>query len=467
MDEIFPELVAVACGGRWHPSCPPGPLGALCVDSRKAKFGSLFFALKGARADGHDFLATVATAGAYAVVREEYPEGQLPPGGFFLRVDNPLSALGRLAADYRTRQPGLVVGVTGSVGKTSTKELIADLLSTRGKTARTSGNFNNDIGLPLSVSELTRDCAYGVFEAGISHPGEMARLRDILRPDVAVMTRIGPAHIEFFGSVRAIAEEKAALLETLPTDRFAVLDLDDDHFDVLRSHCSAPVVTCSLKRRDADYAGDPQSDGNLWVFERATGGSATLPVPPPIGFMAENALKAVAVARKCGVSWPDLKAGLGRARPTGMRWAVENVRGWTAINDGYNANPMSMRAALEAFAHWPVKGRKFLALGPMLELGEFKHPEHEALGWFVAKGPWSGVALVPWPAAVAPDAAVQTLAKGLRAGGWSGECLIEAPGFAEAAVWLRERLRPGDGLLLKASRGVCIEKILEELKREG
>jgi UDP-N-acetylmuramoyl-tripeptide--D-alanyl-D-alanine ligase len=352
------------------------------------------------------------------------------------------------------------------VGKTSTKELIADALSTLGKTARTAGNFNNEIGLPLSVAGLDGDCAFGVIEAGISHPGEMAPLRDILRPDIAVVTPIGPAHIEYFGSVRAIAEEKAALLEKLPADGFAVLDRDDEYFEILRAHCSAPVVTCSLKRRDVDYAGDPQADGRLWVFERETGESATLPVPPPVGFMAGNALESVAVARKCGASWKDLKIALGRSQPVGMRWAVEEVRGWTAINDGYNANPMSMRAALAAFASRTSAGRKFLALGPMLELGDCGRAEHEALGRFVAGGGWAGVAIVPWKPAGTRDAAAQALAAGLRTGGWTEECLCEAACPVDAAAWLRARLRPGDALLLKASRGVRIERVLEELKKE-
>jgi UDP-N-acetylmuramoyl-tripeptide--D-alanyl-D-alanine ligase len=467
MNPISPDQAAGWCRGQWHPRRPAEPLRAVGVDSRRAEPGSLFFALKGERADGHDFLAAVSAAGACAAVREDFPAEKLPAAGFFLRVDDVLAALGRLAAEYRATMPARVVGVTGSVGKTSTKELIADLLSMRGKTARTAGNFNNEIGLPLSVAGLDRDCDFGVIEAGISHPGEMAPLRDILMPDIAVVTPIGPAHIEFFGSVRAIAEEKAALLEKLPASGFAVLDLDDEYFAVLRAHSSAPIVTCSLKRRDVDYAGDPQAGGQLWVFERATGESATLPVPPPIGFMAGNALEAVAVARKCGVPWDAIKTALGKTQPVGMRWAVEEVRGWTAINDGYNANPLSLRAALAAFADWPVAGGKFLALGPMLELGDCGRAEHEALGRFVAAGRWAGVAVVPWKPAGVPDLSAPALISGLRAAGFAEENLCAASNHAEAAAWLRARLRSGDALLLKASRGVRIETVLEELKKDG
>ncbi len=447
---------------------PSEPLRALAVDSRLAGAGHLFFALKGGKADGHDFLAPVSAAGACAVVRGDFPAEQLPGGGFFLRVDDVLAALGRFAAAYRATMPARIVGVTGSVGKTSTKELVADLLATVGRTARTSGNFNNEIGLPLSVAGLDRGCAFGVIEAGISHPGEMAPLREILMPDIALASRIGPVHIEFFESVRAIAEEKGVLLEKLPADGFAVLDLDDPFFEVLRAHSSAPVATCSLKHRAADYFGERQADGRLLVVEKASGERAALPVPPPGGYMEENVLRAAAVARKCGASWAAMESALGQARPVGMRWAVEEVRGWTAINDGYNANPVSLRAALEAFAHWPAAGRKFLAIGPMLELGRLERAEHETLGRFVAEGRWAGVAVVPWkPADGAPDAAARAIAGGLRAGRWPVENLCAAEGPAEAAAWLRERLRPGDALLLKASRGVRIEKVLEELKKES
>ena len=468
MDFVTPEQAAAWCRGAWHPAPPPAALRRVVIDSRQAGPGALFFALPGARADGHDFLPAAAAAGAAAVVRADFPAEKLPAAGCFLRVDDVPAALGRFAAGYRGTLSTRIVGITGSVGKTSTKELVADLLATVGQTARTAGNFNNEIGLPLSVAGIGRDCAFAVIEAGISHPGEMAPLRGILRPDIAVVTPVGPVHIEFFESVRAIAAEKAALLEQLPADGFAVLDRGEEFFDVLRARSSAPVVTCSLRRREADYAGDVQADGRLWVCERATGETAVLPVPPPAGFMAENVLKAVAVARRCGAAWPALAAALGGAKSVGMRWAVEPVRGWTAINDGYNANPVSLRAALQAFADWPVPGRRFLALGPMLELGRLEREAHEALGRFAAAGAWAGVALVPWKLlAGTPDPAAQALAAGLRAGGWPEENLCAAADAAGAAAWLRERLRPGDALLLKASRGVRIENVLENLKKES
>lgn len=467
MDTFFPDQAAKWCRGRWHPRMPVDPLCELGVDSRRARPGQLFFALEGTRSDGHEYLAEVAAAGAYAVVRGDFPPEKLSAAGYCLQVEDPLAALGQVAAGYRAQLPGRIVGVTGSVGKTTTRELIADALSEVGRTARSAGNFNNRIGLPLSLSGMGRDCAYGAFEAGISAPGEMALLRGILQPDIAVVTPIGPAHIEFFGSVRAIAGEKAVLLEKLPADGFAVLNADDEFFELLQSRSSAPVVTCSLKGREADYAGEVQADGSLRVVERATGESAVLPVPSPGGFMAGNALQAVAVARRCEVPWGALKASLRQTLPVGMRWAVEEIRGWTAVNDGYNANPLSMQAALDAFARRPSAGRKFLALGPMLELGAWSRESHETLGRRVARGPWAGVAWVAGGPAPAADPGWKAFTDGLRAEGWPEENLCAATLTRDAAEWLRARLHSGDALLLKASRGVGIEHVLNDLKKES
>lgn len=442
---------------------PVVPLRALCVDSRLVKPGSLFFALKGERTDGHDFLQSIADAGGCAVIRDDVPVATLPVNGTFLRVFSPLKALGDLAAATRVPMSARVIGVTGSVGKTTTRELIADMLSVMGKTARTHGNFNNEIGLPLSLSELTRDCAFGVFEAGVSHPGDMKLLRDILRPDLVVVTPIGKAHIQFFESEQAIAEEKAVLLEELPVDGCAVLSCDDPFYDTLRARCPAPVVTCSMQGKPADYAGEEQPDGQLRVLETASGESSLLPVPPPGVYMIDNVLRAVATARRCGASWDALRMALSTSRPVGMRWAVEEVGDWTAINDGYNANPVSMPAALKAFAAWPSNGRKFLALGAMLALGRLEQSEHETLGRFVAEGPWAGVVMMKTES----EPAAEALQAGMMSAGWPAGKLSLCADAGAAALWLREQMRPEDVLLLKASRSVRIEEVLNELKKES
>ncbi|MDR0993282.1 MAG: UDP-N-acetylmuramoyl-tripeptide--D-alanyl-D-alanine ligase [Verrucomicrobiota bacterium] len=457
MHAISTEQAARWCGGQWVPRPPEGPLDSISIDSRTARPGTLFFALPGTRYDGHAFLPAVAAAGAYAVIRKSIPvEGH---AGAVLRVEDPLTALGNLAGSYRREFSARVIGITGSVGKTSTKELAANLLSCMGKTVRTFGNFNNEIGVPLSLLQLEPDSRYGVFEAGIAHPGEMAPLRDMMQPDIVLVTRIGPVHIEFFDSVQAIAEEKAVLLEQLPPNGFALLDRDDACFSLLRARCAAPVIACSMREGPADYTGRWTADGRLLVHEAATGEHAAMAAPPPGAFMAENALKAVALGRRLGATWEQVAAGLAMESRVGMRWAVEERAGVVLINDAYNANPVSLRAAAQAFAEWPVSGRRFLALGPMLSLGRLKAAEHRALGRWLAAGNWAGIGLVP----MADPDAVEELRAGFLDGGFPKDAL-HSGGYASVAAWLQDRMEAGDALLLKASRGVRMEALLGEWK---
>ena len=462
MRNASPTSLAEWCGGTWLPAALERGIDRLSFDSREAAPGVLFFALKGEKRDGHEFVPAVLRDGGYAVVRRGAVH---PADGAVLEVDDPLDALSRIAAGWRqSMTQAKVVGVTGSAGKTSTKELCANVLSRIGPTVRTAGNFNNHIGLPMSVSRLDPDTAYGVFEAGVSHPGEMPQLRDIMMPDVAVVTGIGPAHIEFFGNERAIAQEKAELLACLPRGGFAVLGADMPHFDVFcdRVPDGASVVTCSRTADvPADYVALPAPDGNptqMLVREAASGEEALLPVPPPGGYMAGNALRAVALGRRLGASWDDIRAGLSEGVRTGMRWELVALPGGrTAVNDAYNANPLSMRESLRAFAAHPCTGRRFLALGPMRELGERAPDEHAVLGRdAVSIADWAGVAIVAGPEPALADA----LARGFRDAGLPDNRILLADTHALAAAWLAARMVSGDALLLKGSRAIAMEKII-------
>lgn len=455
---IQPEQVSAWCNGEWFPSIPLQSVCSACFDSRRAGPGILFFALQGTQADGHVYLPQVAAAGGYAVVRRDVPVSALPADGFFLRVDEPLTALGDLARAYRCGLSARVVGVTGSVGKTSIKEITANMLSRLGPTVRTAGNFNNEIGLPLSVLSVGAEDRYAVLEAGVGRPGDMAYLQRILKPDAAIVSRIGPVHLQFFESVRAIAEEKALLLEELPAEGVAVLDMDDEFFPLLAERSSAPVVRCSMAAAAADYLGRLEADGSLVVVEQG-GAGMRLPVPPPGGYMAENVLKAAALARRLGASWEDIAAALKEDCHVGYRWHVEEWEGKTLINDAYNANPVSMERALAAFAAMEVPGRKFAALGPMLSLGAGEAAFHYALGRTVAALDLAGVAVVP----AGHEAAAEALRQGLMDGQYpAGRVIIKD--YAMVADWLAGRLQPGDALLLKASRDVQLEKVAALLK---
>lgn len=477
MRQVSPQVIAGWCGGSWVPQAPGWGVDRLCVNSQEAGEGRLFFALEGTHRDGHEFVGDVCKRGGAAVVRRGVWEGiGSSAGATVLQVEDPLRALRQIAAGWRATglSRARIIGVTGSAGKTSTKELCANVLSQLGPTARTDGNFNNHIGLPLCVSRMNAEEVYGVFEAGVSHRGEMKELQAVMRPDAAVVTCIGPAHIEFFGTRRAIAEEKAVLLSELPRSGFAVLGLESGEFDTLRAGCTGEMVTCSreAERRcgkgAADYVGlSVAGEGDvasqrLRILETGSGEAVEVPVPPPGGYMEDNVLRAVALGRRLGASWEAISTGLTQGVRTRMRWEVVDLEGGcTAINDAYNANPLSVRAALQAFSRWPVQGGRFLALGPMRELGECGRTEHESLGRECARDAWAGLVVV---AGGEPDLA-EALARGFLAAGGKPSQLGVAADHVTATRWLQARMTSGDAVLLKGSRAMAMERILDGWQR--
>jgi UDP-N-acetylmuramoyl-tripeptide--D-alanyl-D-alanine ligase len=301
--------------------------------------------------DGHDFVRQAAAQGAAGALVGATRAGGLAGGIPLLVVKDPALALRDLAAGYRRRLAPVIVGVTGSTGKTTVKELIAAFLETTLPTARTRGNWNNEIGLPLSLLAMADDTRAGILELGISHPGEMDPLCRIAGPDWGVITNVGPVHLEFFESIEAIAREKGRLFSCLPAEGVAVVSRDEAHAEVLIGMASCRVVTTSL-RGEADYRlvrDDPRL-GECDVRERATGESFTLQMPLPGAHNRHNLLLAIAVARGFGVAWPAIREALIRFVPPPMRWERREIQGVTVINDAYNANPVSMRAGARGYA---------------------------------------------------------------------------------------------------------------------
>ncbi len=436
------------CGGRWsHP--PKDPIAGVSIDSRQIRPGELFVALPGENADGHAFLdAARARGAAGAVVRRGTPDRGWP----LLAVEDPRRALGDLARGHRGRLTGRIVAVTGSSGKTSVKELVANLLATEGSTARTRGNWNNDLGMPLSLLAMAPADRFGVFEIGMNHPGELDPLCAILQPHMAVVTGVGPVHIEHFESEEDIAREKAAPLRALPPDGLAVLPMDDPWFPVLRGEWAGALRTVSLTA-GSDYLVRPGAGLRFAVTERSTGETVNLDAPLPGRHVLSNCGLAIAVARACGVSWVAIEDRIRTYRPPAMRWESTERDGVHYINDAYNANPMSMRAALDGFASMPVAGRRWVVLGAMLELGARAEAEHEAVGRLAGTGPWAGLI------AVGPEGA--WLCRGARNAG--ALRIITASDVASARALLKDLIRPGDAVLLKASRGVALERLLDGL----
>lgn len=402
------------------------PILGISHDTRTLKPGEVYIAIKGAAHDGHDFVQQAVEKGAAGLIIERAPPpfaeasagkpniGQIPQ----MIVPDTMQALWALAAGVRRHWKGAVIGITGSVGKTTVKEMIASVLAQKGTVAKTPGNWNNDIGLPLSMLAADRNADFFVFELGMNHPGEIDRLARLLNPDWAVLTEIGKAHIEFFQGVEGIAEEKASLLKHADN---ALLDETSEWFELFRSKCSGRVVT---------FGNEP----------------FTFTLPQPGEYMIRNARRAAALGSELGLSSKEIQQGLFAFQPAPMRWESTLHNGIVFINDAYNANPLSMRAALTTFAGLPCEGRRFLVLGGMRELGAQSETEHRELGRFVDQFKFAGVITVGASGA-------QIVCNGITG--------VEK---STAVDVLRSQLRAGDMVLLKASRGERLETILEEFK---
>ncbi len=445
-------------GGHWV-SRPSRPLSAVIHDARHVVPDALFVAILGVRFDGHAFIGEAAGKGAGAALVSRVRIGEFVSLGVpLLAVDDPARALRDIATGYRLKLGLPVIGVTGSTGKTTVKEMIANLLEAAMPTARTKGNWNNEIGLPLSILAIPPESRAAVLELGISHPGEMAPLCAIARPDWGVITNIGPVHLEFFETIEAIAREKGDLLRSLPAGGTAVLSLDEPCFGILRSLASCRVVTTSLNpESDADYVlvRAARQGGECVVADRIDGGTHAFRLPLPGAHNRHNALQAVAVSRGFGVSWDCIAAAFEGIVASPMRWESRDIGGFTIINDAYNANPVSMQAALHTFRDFEGGGRKWLALGDMLELGPNEIEAHRDIGRALADGPWAGLVTVGVLGA--------RMAEGALDAGMSATRVHACGTVPEAVVYLKERMAKGDVLLIKASRGKRLEDIIPGL----
>ncbi len=458
MPAFSPEELAAWSGGAWIRR-PGAPIRRIVHDTRGIRAGDLYVALRGARLDGHAFVAEAFAQGAAAaLVDRAWAAGtSAPAGAALLTVDAPLAALHALARGHRARLRGRMVGVTGSLGKSTTKELLADCLASAGAVARNPGNWNNDIGVPLSLLAMDPDDAFGVFELGMNHAGELAPLCALLRPDWAVVTRVAPVHMEFFPDERAVAEEKAALPRSLPPSGSVVLAADEPWFEVLRAETRARVVTVAWAGA-ADYTAraDPADPLNIHIHEPG-GRDAAYRLSIPGEPMRRNALRAVACARELGIPPPAIAAALATFRPPPMRWSVSQAGGVTWINDAYNASRVSLLAALDTFAGMNTAGRKWIVLGGMRELGAREREDHDAVGRVAAAGPWAGLVTVGDRGAWIATAA--------RESGWPAGRVWTCDQARAAAAVLAGLVEPGDAVLLKGSRAERVEEVFDEWER--
>ncbi|GAA4898239.1 UDP-N-acetylmuramoyl-tripeptide--D-alanyl-D-alanine ligase [Stackebrandtia albiflava] len=435
--------IAEAVGGRLTGPADPGTrvTGPVEHDSRKAAPGGLFVAFTGENADGHDYAPQAFEAGAVAVLGSREVDGPA------VVVPDVLTALGRLAREVVDRSPDLtVVGVTGSSGKTSTKDMLAQLCERLGPTVAPEGNLNNELGLPYTVCRVDADTRYLVLEMGARGIGHIAYLCDIAPVDVAVVLNVGTAHIGEFGSADAIAVAKSELAAAVPAGGTVVLNGDDARVAAMASVSRGDVVTYSTSDPDAPvHASDPESQEGRFSFTLHTpSGDAPVRLAVHGAHQMSNALAVAAVGDRLGMAPGDIAAALGEVRArSGRRMDVftRESDGITVIDDSYNANPASMAAALAGLTEVGRGRRKVAVLGYMAELGDSETAAHEEVGRLAAE---AGAELV-----IVVEAVAERIAAGAAACGVATEVAADQD---EAIALLDELSRPGDTVLIKASR---------------
>lgn len=474
MDEIRLADVAQVTGGGWRgrPIRLADVVKGVSTDSRSTTPGDLFVALKGDRFDGHAFIADAIRNEAVAcVVQRERADGDLSEhASFLLAVSDPLDALEALGRENLRRLDTPVVAVTGSVGKTTTKEFLRALLSVRFEVAAAPRSFNNRIGVALTLLSADRSAEHLVLELGTSGPGEIAHLTEVARPRRAVVTSIARAHLGGLGSLDGVIDEKGEIVAGLPPDGVAFLNAEMPGHDRIADRAPGRIVTFGWRRGDIIVtrceAFDPGS-GHLpqrsgYRFE-VLGRELTLPVPGRHNVL--NAVAAVAVARDLGLSWTEIGEGLRRCRLPPRRLEFQRCGGVSFLNDSYNANPASMWSAIETFEDLYVPGRRRVAvLGDMLELGDDSCSLHEEIGRRLGGRGIDVLVTVGEDSRRLGEAFAEHAGESPEIG--SSEChhFETADGAFE---YLRLHLEPGDQVLLKGSNRSGIQQLATRLQRSG
>lgn len=420
------------------------------TDSRKVGPGDVFVVLKGDKFDAHDFIPQVIAAGASAVVVSRVDASWQKDHCAFLQAEDTLVALQQMARGYRSWHQPLVIGLTGSNGKTSTKDLTNIIMARKFQTRATLGNLNNHIGVPLTLLSLEDRDECSVVEMGMNHAGEIKVLVDIALPDAAIVTNVGMAHIEHLGSQDAIGWEKGTLPTNVHAEGIVVLNANDPYSDLIARHCQATVYRAGTQGGDV-RAFDLRASSEGTAFKLDFAGEIVETFLPVIGdHMVGNAALAACMGWAHGISPQDIADALRSAKLTGGRMETKTVSGIHFIDDSYNANPDSMKAGLSALAALGNSGRKVAVLGRMGELGSHAIEGHRQVGIYAASLGLSAVYTVGDEAALISDAA-------------SVSGLTETQNFSNhesCAAHLKGMLQEGDAVLLKGSRSAGMEKVL-------
>jgi UDP-N-acetylmuramoyl-tripeptide--D-alanyl-D-alanine ligase len=423
------------------------------IDSRTLNSGDLFIAIAGERFDGHEYVQAALEKGAVGAIVEAGKQVAGDPLRL-LKVDDTLKALQLLGAAARRLWGKPLLAVTGSAGKTTTKEILAHILATRFRVMKSSGNLNNHIGLPLQLLKLETEHDLGVVEMGMNHAGEIRALGELAHHDLAVVTTVAPVHLEFFGSLAEIARAKYEIIETLPSGGVAVLNADDEYVSQFGRDFKGKVVTFGIKRA-ADVT------AQMVKLNGAEGSTFELVVdnvgePVTFPLVGEhniyNSLAAAAAAMERGISPSQAAAALSSIAPPDKRGQVLHLHGATIINDCYNSNPRALEAMIDTLASMKAE-RRILVVGEMLELGPTAEALHRECGKHAAEKKIDVVIGVRGMARAVAEAAC---------GSGTQAQFVETP--EQAGEWLARNLRPGDAVLLKASRGVKLERALDMLQ---
>lgn len=428
------------------------------TDSRCTEPGDLFVCLPGSRFDGHNFAAAAEERGAAAIVSQQPLLSGVKDVPVLL-VPSTVTALGLLAASWRSRFQGTVVAVTASAGKTTVKELLGAALAEAGPTARNFKNWNNQIGLPLSMLACSGEEAHWVMEAGISRTGDMDELAQILTPDLVVIGNIGPAHLEGLGDEQGVAREKCKLLSSLTPGGRGVICRDYPHLVREAESLHKPLVLFSTQDDSAccfgRYRGAGSGGGKFLL--RLAGEEAEVELPWRGGFMAENILAAACAARELGLDLAGILRGMVRATLPEHRFTCRSLGTWQLIDDSYNANPLSMQRSISCAAERSGDAPLVLVLGEMGELGEHAEKEHQDLGGFIAR---TGCRTVFFQ-----GGHQDALRRGLDAGNWGGR-FIPMADTSDLVRGLKETGLHRGTILVKGSRACNMERYVRELTRE-
>lgn len=446
---------AAAMGGEIRNCDGDELVRSVSTDTRKIENGALFFALRGDRFDGHKFVPGAVDGGAVCCVvnRDEDSFGGLP----VIAVEDTHKALRELAACYRMRFRIPVVGVTGSVGKTSTKEMIASVLSQSYKTHMTQGNFNNEIGLPLTVFDLMKEDEIMVLEMGMSNFGEISNLTRIARPDTAVITNIGLSHIEHLGSREGIKKAKFEIFEGLQMDGMVILNGDDDMLWSARGEINFETLYYGIRNKNCDltaYDIRTYSDGSEFTC-KIDGEPYKFFVSVPGEHHIYNALAAILAGIKYNVDIDDIKKGVRSFAPSGLRQTVIELPDYKVIRDCYNASPASMKSGLEVLSLTQTKGRRVACLADMLELGGISDEAHKSVGRLVVD---YGIDCL---ITVGPDA--HYIARGAEDAGMNPADIHEFDSNDALRERLADLLKKNDVILVKGSRGMRLEEIADAI----